>query len=301
MKDTVEDNGLEKKQIIEKKARGQGTGPRLFFSFVILVALLILTRLLLPVIADFNNSLTETQIQSGYVAAMQGMFLLLWLFAGAVLAVLLSQGVPVAPLIWIVNSLHISYSYDGYWYAAGDSLMFFSNQLNVLLMLLVPPVIGVAWWWAARQLAYWKRLAGFARKLQPLFVWYFLMLVAVVANWFLWHWSPAFSSGNWPNPLPWVALVPGVLLLVSYALNNPWRATLVFWIGLMLPVVVQVISHGVYDGLLLGFVLLLPTVGHGFPALWAELFLLAATPLLLALIVNQAWLWWNDRPLLELY
>ena len=271
------------------------------FCLVVLVALLVLTRMLLPMIADYNNNLTESHVQSGYVAAMQALFLLLWLFAGFVLSVLLSRGVPVAPLMWIVNILHISYAYGESWHAVGDSLMFFSTQVNVLLMLLVPPLVGAAWWWAAGQLGHWQALSRMARKLQLAALWCSLMLMVVAANWFFWHWSPDFFSGNWPNPLIWVGLVPGVLLLLGSALANPWRAMAVFWAGLMLPLLVQVVIHGLYDGMLLGLLLLLPVTGQEFSGLWMALLILLAGLPLLAVAVNQAWLWWNDESLLELY
>lgn len=275
--------------------------PRLFYTLMIFIAFLVILQLLLPQIAWFNARLGDDQVQAGYVAAMQGMVLLLWLIAGGMIAALLARGIVVAPLVWVVELVRIGIMSCEPWYSVGDTLMFVSPVLNFILMALVPPLVGVGWWWAAAQLARWQPLARLARLAQLPALWFSLAIVAAVANWFLWHWSPAFHAASWPSPLSWTVLVPGMLLLAVIGLTRPWHALALFWSGLVVPIAVFALIHGLYDGLLLGLMAMLPVASGSYLPLWLELYLLFALPFVLTVACNQLWLWRKGMPLLSVY
>lgn len=280
----------------------QGTDwPRLFYSLIIFIALLVVVQLLLPRIDDLNARLGDEQVQAGYVAAMQGMILLLWLVAGAMIAVMLARGIVVAPLAWIVELCRIGITSTDPWYAVGDSLIFVSPQLNFALMALIPPLVGIAWWWAAGQLAWWPPLARFARIVQIPALWFSLVLVTAVANWFLFRWATDFRLAFWPSLLGWTVLIPGMILAVGHGLNRPWYSLALLWGGLLLPVAFLGLVLGLYDGLLLGLSVILPVASGSHLSLWLELTLLFALPLLLVVACNQLWLWRKGRPLMTVY
>ncbi|MTI94371.1 MAG: hypothetical protein FH749_02630 [Firmicutes bacterium] len=286
---------------METNSKSVTDWTRLGYALVAFIAVLMYLELFLPGVAQFNSHLEQTHAQVGYIAAIRGQALLLWVLAALAMVSLFRVGVPIGPVAWIVQLARLGYLHADPWYEVGNSLFFVSPGLNFLLMALVPPALSFVIWWSFGQLAR-GRLARVLDLCTIPGLWLTIVLLVSVGNLFFWHWSPIFAVNLWPTALGVVLLVAGLPLVTLGSVMRPVTALLVYWAGLLFPVLLGWTFWGVYDGTFIGLLTLLPALGtQSFGMVWLELVLLFAVPLLAVVLLWQVRNWRQGKKFLQIW
>jgi hypothetical protein len=267
---------------------------RFTFSLLVFWAVLCLSNGFFSDLARLNGRLTLAAVESGYIAAMRGIFLLLILAATLSMTALVRRGLIIVPLVWAANCLRFSLA--GSYQAMLKYIFFVSELLNLLLLIFLPIVLVILLWWSLDNLDPSLQ----AGKLAVPGLWALLVVTVSAGNYFVWHWSHSFGIDLTPPHYSLLLLLTGLGLAVLLTRHRPWEALLLYFLGLLLPAVIPMALLGWYDGLGIYLTILLPFAHGGFFSVWLELMLLLAGPILLVLVLSQYYNWKRGQKLIEI-
>jgi hypothetical protein len=266
------------------------------FTFALLVfwAVLCLTDGFFSDLAPLNERITLIAVEAGYVVALRGICLLLILVATLSMTALVRRGLIIAPLVWAANCLR--FTLTGPYQAMMKYLFFVSELLNSLLLIFIPIVLVILLWWALGNLDPQLRIG---RLVVP-GLWGGLVVAVSAGNFFVWHWSHTFGMNLTPPQYSLLLMLTGLGLTALIARHRPWKALLLYFLGLLVPAGFPMALLGWYEGLGLYLTILLPFAHGGFFSVWLELMLMLTGPILLVLVVSQYRNWKRGDRLIEI-
>lgn len=265
---------------------------RFCFALVLFWAILCFSDLLMGDLATFNANINNEVVAQGYLSALRGLVLFFIISAALVMATLLRRGFVLAPLIWLLQGGRIAYSLS--WQDMVSNLLFVAPVLNLFIFIVLPILLALLFWQALERIDPQVNFGPFLPSL-----WLLLAICGAAGSLFTWHWSLSLSLDLWPGGYGAITAITGAIFLVLTADRHPWTGLVLFFGGLLLPSIACVAIWGVYDGLSLAFLSLLPWSG-GDAVVWLGLMALTGGPLLLVTAVNQFFAWRRGSKLIEI-